>query len=195
VVFPFGSTEVIAATRRDGGRLWAAPVAGNRPGRAVALVTDITGDPVVAGNTVYVGSAAGRTAALDLRTGARLWDAAEGAAGPVWLAGGSLFQVGDDSELLRLDAATGEVVWRVPLPGFLRDNPRRQKGVHSHHGPVLAGGRVVVASSDGRVRFFAPESGAETGSIELPGGAAAPPAVAGGVLYLVSASGQLHAFR
>ena len=32
-------------------------------------------------------------------------------------------------------------------------------------------------------------------SIEIPGGATSDPVVAGGVLYVVSSKGQLHAFR
>lgn len=194
-IFPFASGEVAAATRDRGNRSWTAPVAGQRAGRAIALVSDITGDPVVAGAVTYAGSASGRLRALRTDTGERVWDAAEGALGPVWPAGGSIFLVSDESRLVRLDAATGQVIWSVEMPHFLRDSPRRRQAVVAHYGPVLAGGRLVVASSDGEVRFFAPESGALTGALALPGGAAAAPAVAGGVLYVVSQSGQIHAFR
>ncbi|MGB2893874.1 MAG: PQQ-binding-like beta-propeller repeat protein, partial [Albidovulum sp.] len=38
-------------------------------------------------------------------------------------------------------------------------------------------------------------SGALAGSVELPGGAASAPAVAGGVLYVVTKDGKLRAFR
>jgi outer membrane protein assembly factor BamB len=60
---------------------------------------------------------------------------------------------------------------------------------------VLAGGRLVVVSSDGFVRSFDPASGTFLGAAELPGGAASGPAVAGGTLYVISRKGQLHAFR
>ena len=42
---------------------------------------------------------------------------------------------------------------------------------------------------------FDPNSGALTGQAQIPGGAAAAPAVAGQTIYVVSRSGQLHAFR
>ena len=67
--------------------------------------------------------------------------------------------------------------------------------VVAHFGPVLAGGRLIVASSDGLIRAFDPASGALAGSVELPGGAASAPAVAGGVLYVVTKDGKLRAFR
>jgi outer membrane protein assembly factor BamB len=60
---------------------------------------------------------------------------------------------------------------------------------------VLAGGRLWVASGDGTLRAFSPSDGAMIVEIALPGGAAAPPAVAGGVLYVVTRDGRLLAFQ
>ena len=52
-----------------------------------------------------------------------------------------------------------------------------------------------MASGDGFLRGFSPSDGALLAEIPLPGGAAAPPAVAGGVMYVVSREGQLLAFQ
>ena len=62
-------------------------------------------------------------------------------------------------------------------------------------GPVLAGGQIIVASNDGKIRFFNPQSGALVRSIDIPGGATTAPVIAGGVMYVVSTQGQLYAFR
>ena len=70
-----------------------------------------------------------------------------------------------------------------------------QDSIHAHYGPVLAGGRLHVASSDGMLRSFDPASGALVGQAQIPGGAATAPVVAGQTLYVVSRDGQLHAFR
>jgi outer membrane protein assembly factor BamB len=59
----------------------------------------------------------------------------------------------------------------------------------------LAGGQIVVASNDGMIRFFDPTNGAMVRSVAIPDGATTSPVVAGGVLYLVSQKGDLHAFR
>ena len=96
---------------------------------------------------------------------------------------------------MRLDAATGEVIWQVELPYFVKDNPNKRKAIFAHYGPVLAGGRVVIASSDGLLRFFRPTDGSLVGSLEIPGGAAAAPVAAGGAIFVVGGEGQLHAFR
>jgi outer membrane protein assembly factor BamB len=85
--------------------------------------------------------------------------------GPVTVAGGSVFLVSDQNDLVRLDAATGATLWEVDLPLFVDPRPRRREGIFAHYGPLLAGGRLIVASSDAQLRFFDPASGALTGSL------------------------------
>jgi outer membrane protein assembly factor BamB len=195
VLLPFGSGEVAAALKQSGVRIWGQVIAGERRGRAYAGITDITGDPVVVGSTIYVGTAAGRTAALSASSGERIWTANEGALGPVLPVGGALFLVNDEARLVRLDAATGEVVWSVEMPYFTAEKVKKRKAITAHYGPVLAGGRIAVASGDGLLRLFNPVDGSLVGTAEIPGGAASQPALAGGALYVVGGNGQLHAFR
>ncbi|WP_431358139.1 PQQ-binding-like beta-propeller repeat protein [Sulfitobacter albidus] len=139
-IFAFGSGEVQAVFRRGGLNRWDASVLGKRPGRALANVSDVTSAPVVSGDRVYVGNQSGRIAALSLGSGARLWSARDGAIGPVWPVGGSVFALSDLNELVRLDADTGAKIWGVPLPNFTERKPRKQSRVVPHHGPILAGG-------------------------------------------------------
>lgn len=194
-VFAFGSGEVQAVFRRGGLLRWDASVLGRRPGRALSNVSDVTSAPVISGQTVFVGNHSGRIAALSLGSGERLWTVRDGAIGPVWPAGDSIFAITDLNELVRLDAATGAKIWGVALPKFVKQRPRRQSRIFAHHGPIIAGGRLIVASNDGVLRSFDPTNGSLIGSSEIPGGATTAPVVAGGTLYVVSTDGQLHAFR
>jgi outer membrane protein assembly factor BamB len=195
VVFPFGSGQLLAADVADGSVRWAGNVAGKRLGRAHASISDLTGDPVISGASVYAGSAAGRLLALDMKAGGLVWSANDGAASPVSVAGGSVFLVNDEDQLLRLDAGSGAEIWRVDLPFFTKAKDKRRRAIYAHYGPILAGGRLITASTDGLIRAFDPASGALVGQVELKGGAASAPVVAGGTLYVVSKSGQLLAFR
>ena len=194
-VFAFGSGDIVATFRRGGLRRWDASSSGQRLGRAVSRISDVTGGPVVVGKTVYVGNHAGRTVSLDLETGTRNWTLREGALGPVWPAGDSIFSLTDTNTLIRATQADGEIIWKVELPGFVKDRPRKRSEVVAHYGPVLAGGNVVVASNDGLLRFFDPENGVLSGTAQVPDGATTAPVVAGRTLYVVSAKGELHAFR
>ncbi len=194
-IFSFGSGQVVAVFRRGGLRRWDASVTGTRIGRAISGVSDITGSPVVRGNTVYVGNHTGRIVALDLANGERRWTATSGAISPVWPTGNAVFAITDTNELVRLDSATGNRVWAVDLPKYVKDKPKKRGEIFAHYGPVLAGGRLIVASNDGVLRSFDPVSGALLSTVEVPGGATTGPVVAGGVLYVVGTNGQLHAFR
>lgn len=195
VVFPQATGQLMGIDAQSGAQLWSADVAGARLGRAITLFRDMTGDPVIAGNTVYAGTSSGRTAAFDLTTGAMLWSAREGASSPVLAVGNSVFLVNDQAQLIRLDASNGARVWAQKLPYFTDQRVRKQSKVWNHYGPVLAGNKLYIASSDGYLRVFDPSSGALIGTAAIPGGAAAAPAVAGQTLYVVSHDGQLIAFR
>ncbi|MDQ7775099.1 MAG: PQQ-binding-like beta-propeller repeat protein [Paracoccus aminovorans] len=98
-------------------------------------------------------------------------------------------------KLIRLDAANGGRVWAQKLPYFTEAVIRKQQKVWNHYGPVLAGNKLYLAGSDGYLRVFDPASGALIGNAQIPGGAAAAPAVAGQTLYVVTHDGQLIAYR
>lgn len=195
VIFPFASGQISAAEKAAGAQVWGAAVAGKRLGRAYAGVGDLTGDLVVSGGVLYVGTAAGRTVAIAADTGLPIWAASEGAMNPPLVVGGSVFVVSDEARLVRLDAGTGAVIWSVPMPYYTTEKLKKIKAIYANYGPVLAGGRVVVAGSDGYLRLFSATDGALVGQAVIPGGAASSPALAGGALFVVGAKGQLHAFR
>ena len=110
-------------------------------------------------------------------------------------AGGDLFFVNEQNQLVRLNASDGSHVWVKGLPDFVKARPRRQVARYAHYGPVLSGGRLYVASSDDTLRAFDPASGEMVYSTAIPGGAASSPIVVDGTLYVVSKKGQLLAFR
>lgn len=195
VIFPFGSGELVGVTRASGVRSWGTVVAGGRLGVAYSSISDITGDPVVVGGTVYAGNQSGRVVALNASTGARRWTASEGSYSPVLVAGGNLFFVSDRNELIRLDASDGSRVWGTELPLYVADRERRRRAVFTHYGPILAGGRVLVASGDRQVRLFSPESGQLVGTVGLRDGAAAHPIVVNNILLVVTEDGRLSAYR
>lgn len=194
-VFAFGSGDLVATFRRGGLRRWDASVTARQSGRAAARVSDVTGSPVISGNTVFAGNHSGRMVAVTVDTGERIWTADRGAIGPVWPVGDSIFAITERSEIIRLSASDGEIIWMQKLPGFVKDKPKKRSKIYAHYGPILAGGRIIIASNDGYLRFFAPEDGSVTAQVVVPDGATTAPVVAGNTLYVVSTKGELHAFR
>ena len=194
-IFPFGSGELVSSLKKSGIRVWGSSVAGQRKGRAYSNISDVTGDPVISGDQIFASNQGGRTVALELGSGERLWTAKEGALAPVWPAGDSVFLVSDQDNLMRLDAETGETIWSHELPYFRAKKIKRRQNIYAHHGPILAGGRLIVASDDGLIRSFNPETGDQIGSVEIKAGAASNPVVVNNTLYVVTTKGNLVAFR
>jgi outer membrane protein assembly factor BamB len=192
VVAPFASGEVLGLLARNGLQVWGTAVTGGRRELVRNRISDITGDPVIDGGVIYASNQSGRTVQIERATGERNWTMPEGAYGPAWPVGGSVFVLSDQGALVRADAANGAVIWTTQLPEWA--NERRREAV-VHHGPILAGGRLWVASSDGLLRAFSPVDGTLVASVPLPGGAAAMPAVARGVMYVVTRDGRLLAFQ
>ena len=196
VILPSKAGELTAMRRANGGVAWTSVVAGRRVGAAYAAISSITGDPVVDGGRIYAANHQGRLVALEARTGNEIWTAREAAFGPVWPAGGSVFLISDENRLLRLNAADGSLIWAVELPLYQPTRRERNRlAIFAQHGPVLAGGRLWVTSSDGALRGFDPASGAMQVETGVPGGAASGPVVAGQTLYVLARDGRLHAFR
>lgn len=195
-IFPFANGDVEAVFRRGGFNRWTAAVSGGREGFAVSTVTEIASDPVISNGRVYVGNFSGRLAAFNATTGSRIWTAQNGALGSIVPVGSNdLFTISDQNQLMRLSARNGETIWSKQLPHFLDERENRRSEVVEHYGPLFAGGRLLVASSDGLVRQFNLQDGAELGSISITGGAASDPIVVDGTMYIVNANGQLIAFR
>ncbi len=193
VIFGYGSGEVQGAFKKGGLRMWNATLAGSRDGFAINRIDDITGDPVVVGDTVYVSNHSGRLVALNAVSGARQWTVRDAAVQPVWAAGNAVFFISDRNALKRVNAADGAEVWSVQLPGYTAQKPRKRDEIYGNYGPVLAGGRLYVAGGDGLLRAFDPASGALLQTAEIPGGATANPVVVDGVMYIVTKNGQLQA--
>ncbi len=193
---PFSSGQMIGVLKPGGTQVWSTTVAGERLGQGYSSLNNISGDPVVVGSTIYVGNAGGRVMALDTNTGNQIWTANDGVVGPVWPAGNALFLVNDQAKLVRLDAATGAQVWAVPLPYFVPvKKEKKRRDIFAHYGPIMAGNRLIVVSSDGQIRSFDPTSGALLGAVPMRSGAASGAVVAGRTLYVVTEDGKLRAFR
>ena len=194
-VFPFGTGDVLASFRKGGLRSWSSGLSGARLGLASTQVRDLTGQPVIEGSSVYLASSAGRMAAVDLNTGLRIWTAKQGSQGHILVAGGAVFAVSDAGNLIRLSKDDGALIWSTPLPKFTKKSVKSRAKIHAHYGPILAGGRLILASSDGLIRQFNPADGTLITTVDLPSGAASAPIVVNGTLYVLSTKGDLLAFR
>ena len=192
-ILPFASGELVAALSATGRRIWSDVLTGGGLGLAMTDVSDVSGDPVIAGQGVIAANAAGSLVAIDGRSGRRGWRRDIASTNPVWTVAASLFVLDRDARLLRLVGATGETMWAADLP--LWEDPEDREEAISYGGPVVADGSVYVTSSDDLLLVFDADTGEETARLDLPGGSTTGPVIAGGTLYVLTDDGDLRAYR
>lgn len=194
---PFGSGELMLVRAGAGSGAWTVTVVSRGSVEGLAAFPDVTSDPALVqgpqGPMVVAGNAGGALAAWAAPTGRRIWQRDFGSLSPVWPAGDTLYVVTSEPAVQRLDLGDGHTLWRAPLPAY--GDPDDRTEPIGYAGPVLAGGRVLVTASDGRLLAFDPRTGEPLETIDLPSGASVGPAVAGGSVYVLTDSGELVAYR
>ena len=72
---------------------------------------------------------------------------------------------------------------------------KSKKGQIDYSGPVLAGGRLIVAGSNGALIYVDPTTGASRARSTIGAPISLSPVVANSTLYIFDDRGRLHAFR
>ena len=193
VVAPFSSGELVALRVENGRILWADSL--TRSGRATALaeLNDINGSPVIDRDVVIVAGHAGRMVAIDLRSGARIWEQELVSIETPWVAGDFVFVVTTEAQVVCIARNTGRIRWVQQLPRY-EDEERRKDSIE-WSGPVLASDRLIVVSSRGDGVAISPYSGEILGQVDLPDGASLSPIVADGTIFVLTDDGDLVAYR
>jgi outer membrane protein assembly factor BamB len=193
LVAVFSSGEIYGLRVETGRVVWQDALTGLLRTDAISALADIRGLPVIDGGTVTVISNGGRMASLELRTGGHLWDRDVASRVHPWVAGDFVFVTTSDAQLLAMTRRDGRVRWVRQLARF-RDEERHRDPI-DWTGPVLAGGRLVLANSNREIVAFDPANGNPTATTRLPGGVRLAPVVANGTIYVLTEGGDLVALR
>lgn len=193
VITAFSSGEIFALRTDNGRVLWADSLAGALRADPISSLADIHGLPVIDHGQVFAASNSGRTVAIDLRSGGRIWDQNFGSLSTPWIAGDFIFVVTTDSELVGITRRDGRVRWITQLQRFRDEKAKRGRIVWT--GPVLTGARLFVASSEGEGLTVSPLTGEIDTRVRLPGAVFVSPVVANRTIYVLTDDGDLVALR
>ena len=193
VIAGFPSGELFALRVENGRTVWQDQL--SRTGRTTALgaLSGIAASPVIDRGRVFAISHGGRMAALELATGQRIWERDFAGVNAPWPAGDWVFAVTVDAQLVALTRADGKIRWVAELGQW--KNPKKKKGAIQWFGPVLAGNRLILVSSEGEMAYVSPTDGTIQARAKLGAPAYLPPVVANGVLYVLTDDGKLTAYR
>ncbi len=193
VVAPYSSGEIFALNASTGAEGWTDTLSMARRTNATGLFSDISSDPVIVGNALYVAGNAGIIGAYRLDNGQRVWEKAIATTNPLRVVGNAMFVLTTTNTLAALNRMDGRVYWTTSLP--LYKDQEEKKGRYHWAGPTLAGGKIYVAGSHGEMQIFSPADGKQLGSVSIPQGIETAPVIANNTLYLAGQDATLHALR
>jgi len=190
IVPVFSSGEIIALRVENGSVAWSDNLSSVRKFSSLASISDIKAMPVIDNGAIYAMSFSGKLVAIDEHTGARLWQQNISGTNTPWVAGDMIFALSSDKQLVALNRMHGKILWVVDLPALDGDDdPAR------YIGPVMAGGNLLVFSTDGAALAFEPTTGDILYDWAVRGDLAIAPIVVKETLYTLNENGTLSAWR
>jgi len=193
VVAGFSSGELNAYRYENARLVWQDQLSRTTISTSVASISDVDANPVIDSGQVIALGQGGRMVALELITGQRQWELNLAGISTPWVVGDWAFVVTDDARLIAVARGSGKVRWITQLPAFR--NPKKKAGPIFYRGPVLAGGRLIVVSSEGALINVDPDNGAVQSQTSIRAPVSLSPVVANQTLYILDGNGRLHAFR
>lgn len=193
VIAGYSSGELTAYRYENGRTLWGDALSRTSMATSVATLSDIDADPVIDRGRVYAVGQGGRMASYELVTGQRLWEINMAGISTPWVAGEWLFVVTDDARLLCVARATGKIRWISQLKEYRK--AKKKQDPLSWSGPVLAGGRLILVSTEGDLVYVNPVDGSILSSQEMDSSISLSPVVANNMLYILDDDGRLTAYR
>ncbi|WP_241241783.1 PQQ-binding-like beta-propeller repeat protein [Sphingobium algorifonticola] len=193
VIAGYSSGELNAYRYENGRTLWGDALSRTSISTAVASLTDIDADPVIDRGRVFAIGEGGRMASYELVTGQRLWEINIAGISTPWVAGEWLFVVTSDAKLLCVARATGKIRWISQLGRWRKE--KKKTGAIRWTGPVLAGGRLILVSTQGDMAYVDPATGTVQATQDMDRSMSLSPVVANNMLYLLADDGRLTALR
>ena len=193
VVAGFSSGELNAYRYENGQVVWQDALSRTGISTQVGTISDIDADPVIDQGRVFAVGQGGRMVAVELITGQRAWEINIAGISTPWVAGDWVFVVTDQAQLLAIARASGRIRWISQLQRY-RDEEDRE-GPIFWRGPVLAGNRLILTSSTGRIAYVSPVDGSVVGTQETRSASSFAPVVANNTLFVLDDSGRLTAWR
>lgn len=189
VITGFSNGEIQAFSATFGTPLWSDMLISNRQAYSSTYLHTIKAAPVIEGDTVYALGTADVLAAVDIRSGMRIWEKEIGGSNTPLLAGNALYIITENNDLVAVDTQNGKVLWAKAI-----DLGEKPKGVRAF-GPVMIDSRLLVALSNGMVYVYSPAGGAVLSEFNTDEDLNAAPIVANGYILFVTKNARLLAYK
>ena len=183
VIAPFSSGDVIAFDVTNGQPKWSESLVRGRT-RSPLNALNNPSRPAVSGGVLYAVGHSGRMVATRVKDGQRVWQHNIAGVQMPWVAGNAVYLVDVSGQAMALAQKDGSVIWVAKLP---------KAKVWS--GPVMAGGKLWLASSKGLLVGLNPKTGVVVSKRELGDSIYIAPIVVAGRMYVLTDDAELIALN
>ena len=190
VVAPFASGELVGVNASNGNELWTAVFTLTSRNNALSEIRDIAGRPVISKGVVYAGSHSGVIGAVEIRTGQTAWTLPTASITTPWAAGDVVYFTDQQGRVICIAHDSGQIYWIRGLNDGLRKKFRA-----TYSSPILASNHLIVVSDRGVALELNPKTGATEKTLRLGAPAFTSPIAVGGLVYVVTNTGELIAIR
>ena len=191
VIAAFSNGQIQAYKASTGTPLWAVWLSSGDMTESLSDITSIKANPVIDDGKVFVVGYNAPLAAIDIRTGVKLWQKEIASSNQPWVAGNFIFVLTNDSDLVAIEKQSGKIVWTTIIPYAADDE---KVGVFTS-GPILANDALLVVSSNGKLFSVSPYNGRIMGIAEIEEGIEMTPVMVAETLLLTSKDAEISAYK
>ncbi|MCQ2740866.1 MAG: PQQ-binding-like beta-propeller repeat protein [Alphaproteobacteria bacterium] len=186
VVAAFSNGQIQAYKASTGSLLWSEWIVSAASTESISDITSIKANPVI-----YVVGYNAPLAAIDIRTGVKLWQKEIASSSQPWVAGQILFVLTNDGDIAALDKTTGNVIWSAIVPST---HDADKSGVFAT-GPLLANDSLLVATSEGKLYSVSPYNGRILGIADIEKDVETAPVLVNETLLITTSDAELTAYK
>jgi outer membrane protein assembly factor BamB len=185
VLAGFSTGKLTAFSADKGFIVWEKSIAIPKGRSELERIVDIDGNPVIAGDSVFVVTYQGRVSRVDIQTGNVDWERDMSSSAGLGVDFSQVYVTDDSSNVWALSRNSGASSWKLEALA--------NRGLTA---PEPFGDYVVVGDAEGYIHLLSRSDGHLAGRAELDSkGIRARPVVVKDMLYIYGSSGKLAAYR
>lgn len=150
VIAGFSNGEIVVLNATVGTPLWSSMLVDNKQVSSSTEINTIGACPIVENGAIYAISNSNSLAALDMRTGDKIWEKEIGSMQNMLLVGDYLYTISNRNILYAIEKDSGEIVWSLNIQEHLRDNDNDNSLIYASS-PLMINNNILLAFSNGKV--------------------------------------------
>ncbi|HQT63444.1 MAG: hypothetical protein B7Z75_06300 [Acidocella sp. 20-57-95] len=192
LVAGFSSGTLAALDINSGTPIWEKSLASSFGQSNPLDFSDIAAAPVIYGGVVYAISLGGSLQAIDLRSGAKVWEHNAAGNQPVCAVGKFIYVLTLEQKLVAIHQDDGLVCWSLDMPAY--KNMKAKTNPIQWNAPLMVNNLLLLTNDHSELAYVDPFTGTIGATARLFGPSDMTPIAAGYTLIILTRNATLAAY-